>query len=73
MMSKAIKVTYLFTGRTTAYESVDAFRKDAKEHYDVSVAGLIDTMSDAYANGRTTNTYEWMLGVKIEDTYDKAA
>lgn len=72
-MNKAIKVTNLFTGKTTAYEGIDAFRKDAKDHYDVSVAGLIDTMSDAYADGRPTFTYEWMLGVRIEDACDKAA
>lgn len=68
-MKNTVKVTYLFTNKTTAYASIDDFRVDAKNHYDVSVAGLIDTMSDAYEHGRSTETYEWMLGVK----FDKAA
>lgn len=64
---KAIKVTNLFTGTTTDYDGVDTFRRDAKAYYDASVAGLIDTMSDAYTAGRPTATYEWVLGVRIED------
>lgn len=67
-MSKAatVKVTNKFTGKTTAYEGINAFRKEAKAHYDRSVASLIDTLSDAYEAGRTTRTYEWMLGVDVE-------
>lgn len=65
-MAKAIKVTNLFTNTETTYEKVDTFREEAKTHYDVSVAGLIDRLADAFATGRPTGTYEWMLGVKVE-------
>ena len=43
-MSKAatVKVTNKFTGKTTAYEGINAFRKEAKAHYDRSVASLLD-------------------------------
>ena len=64
-MNKTITVTNLFTGKTTTYATVNAFRKDAKDYYDESVASLIDKMSEAYADGRPTGTYEWMLGVSF--------
>lgn len=66
MNATTLKVTNLFTGKETTYTNINGFRKDAKAYYDVSVAGLIDTMSDAYENGRPTATYEWMLGVKFD-------
>lgn len=65
-MARAIKVTNRFTGDTSVYDGVEAFRRDAKGScYDVSLMGIIDLLADAYAAGRATKTYEWMLGVAI--------
>lgn len=65
-MARAIKVTNRFTGNTSVYDGVETFRRDAKDScYDISLKGIIDLIADAYAEGRTTKTYEWMLGVAI--------
>lgn len=63
----AIKVTNLFTGRESVYDGIDDFRKDAKESYDPSLTRLVDMMSDAYANGLRMDTYEWLIGIRLEE------
>lgn len=69
-MGKMVKVTNLFTHKETVYADVEAFRIGMKETCDPSMARLIDMMGDAYAEGRSTDTYEWMLGMKLETVKD---
>lgn len=67
-MRKAIKVTNVFTGVETIYDGVDALREDAASIlHDGSATGLVNMLADAYAQGRPTGTYEWLLGVKVAD------
>ena len=61
-MSGRIRVTNKFTGKATAYEGIEDFRAQAKEEADRSLTRLIDMLADAYSEGRSTSTYEWLLG-----------
>lgn len=70
MGSKMVKVTNLFTREEKTYDDIEAFRIGMKETCDPSMARLIDMMGDAYAEGRSTDTYEWMLGMKLETVKD---
>lgn len=66
-MGKAVKVTNLFTKEETTYDNIESFRQEAKRACDASLVGLIDMMSDAYADGRAIGTYEWLLGVRLDE------
>lgn len=68
-MSKAIRVTNLFTGKTVIYEDAEAFRKDA-ERRDRDLSGIAGMLAKARDEGRSTDTYEWLLGVRVEDAKD---
>lgn len=65
-MGKAIRVTNLFTGKTTTYKDVRAFYNEV-ENRDKELAGIVGMLSDAYATGRSISTYEWLLGIKVEE------
>lgn len=64
-MGKQVRITNLFTGEETTYDDTEALRDGAKESCDKSMGRLIDMMVDAYADGCRTDTYEWLLGVRL--------
>lgn len=66
MGGKTIRVTNLFTGKTNSYGDIEAFRKKFRSERTDDVAGIIDMLADAYRDGRSIGTYEWMLGITID-------
>lgn len=65
MGDRAIRVTNVFTGKTHLYDGIEEFQEGSKSAMGTDVTGIASLLADAYCNGRSIETYEWLLGIKV--------